>query len=165
MAAFVLGGCVALPAPAPTELLDERTGVTITVVDEPILLARDRREVAANARDYVTLVAAAQNNSGRVSVALVAYYWSTIDERTAAAAASSDPALKLLADGRDLTLTASEPFPAAFANPENLLAPPASRYERRAYPVDREALEFLASSRRLAALHGSDVGAWDNRQR
>ena len=55
--ACLLAGCVT-PEPAPRTTLDTNTGVSLIVTDEPVVLARERRDIAAQARDYLTLVAA-----------------------------------------------------------------------------------------------------------
>ena len=76
-------GAIARDAPPPTEYLDETTGATVTVVDRPLVFARERNERAANLRDYVTLSAASVNRGGKVEYVLVAYLWSTLDPRFA----------------------------------------------------------------------------------
>ncbi|MGH8264254.1 MAG: hypothetical protein ACRET4_12300 [Steroidobacteraceae bacterium] len=60
----------------PIEYLDEKTAATVTAVHAPLVFARERRDVAANLRDYVTLVAASVNRSGNISYVLIAYFWS-----------------------------------------------------------------------------------------
>lgn len=59
-----VGDCSVAPARSgPAEYLDENTGATITTVDQPLVFAVERNDVAANLRDYVTLAAAAVNRS------------------------------------------------------------------------------------------------------
>ena len=65
----------------PREYLDEETGATVTLQSEALVFAYSRRELAANARDYVSLQAAAVNRAGKVSYVLISYVWSTVDPR------------------------------------------------------------------------------------
>ena len=99
-----LVGCAALPPPEPAGFLDEDTGVTLTVVAAPLVFARDRRDIAANARDYITLVAVERNQTGKRNLVLLAYRWSTIDRRVNPQADATARALVILADGRDIRL-------------------------------------------------------------
>ena len=60
------------------------------------MFANERRDLAANARDYVTVAAAAVNRAGKISYVVIAYFWSTVDPRlrpdAAALAAAPEPA-------------------------------------------------------------------------
>jgi hypothetical protein len=78
LAALVItaGSAMALAAGNhPLEYLDEVTGATVTVVGRPLVFA-DRSGVVGNARDYVTLAAAAVDQSGKISYVVMAYFWS-----------------------------------------------------------------------------------------
>ena len=86
----LLAACSSAPVRAPTELLDEQTGATLVVVAEPLVFARARADVAANARDYVTVVAVEANRSGKYAQYLLVHRWSTVDRRMACS--SSRPA-------------------------------------------------------------------------
>ncbi|MBV8742852.1 MAG: hypothetical protein JOZ12_13770, partial [Sinobacteraceae bacterium] len=80
MALSFLGGCAAGPAANhPQEYLDKQTAATISVVDKPLVFARDRPERAVHARDYATIAAAAVNMQGKTDYVLIAYFWSTLD--------------------------------------------------------------------------------------
>ena len=74
------GACTALPPPEPATHLDQRSGVTLTVVDKPLVFARERRDIAANVRDYITLVAVERDVAGKFTLALIAYRGSTTAE-------------------------------------------------------------------------------------
>ena len=144
-------GCADLPGPEPASILDERTGITLTVVDEPLLLARERRDIAANARDYLTLVAVTRNESGRVSPFLLVYRWSTIDERVYPRSTPAAASLVLLADGRDIRPTALARTPADLENmSESLWRPDVTRFSTYAYRIDVSVLAFIASSQQLS---------------
>ena len=148
----IAAGCAALPAPAPSQFLDERTGVTLSVVDAPLVLARERRDIAANARDYLTLVAAERDTMGRRQLILLVYRWSTIDTRVGASDDDDSTRLTLLADGRDIRLTqVADKLPLEFTQSERLLRPPVGQVATLAYPTDIATLRYLVSSRQLSA--------------
>lgn len=148
----MLSGCVALPEPAAVTLLDEDTGVSIRRVAEPIVLARDRREVAAHARDYLTLVAVEVNRAGRRESTLLVYRWSTIDRRMDAALDAAARDIVLIADGRDVWLRARpEPLPAELRPRAELLRPEVSEVVALAYEVDVATLQLLGEGADLAA--------------
>jgi len=146
------GGCTALPAPAPNQFLDERTGVTLSVVDAPLVLARERRDIAANARDYLTLVAAERDMAGRRQLILLVHRWSTIDTRVGASDDDDSTRLTLLADGRDIHLApVADKLPAEFTQNERLLRPPVDKVVTLAYATDIATLRYVVSSRQLSA--------------
>lgn len=148
----IAGGCTALPAPEPRQFLDERTGVTLLVVDAPLVLARERRDIAANARDYLTLVAAERDLAGRRQLILLVHRWSTIDTRVGASDDDDATRLTLLADGRDIHLTpVAEQLPLEFTQNERLLRPRVDKVATLAYQTDVATLRYLVSSRQLSA--------------
>lgn len=148
----LLAGCASAPPAETLSFLDERTGITLTVVDEPLVLARDRRDLAANARDYLTLVAVTRNESGRVTPALLLYRWSTIDSRVSAPLAA-EPKLVIVADGRDIRLAPLGNVPKEFSPSavHDLWRPPVSAVSTTAYKVDAATLRFIAQSGRVSA--------------
>ncbi len=150
--AGTLVGCASLPAPEPPSYLDERTGITLTVVDAPLVLARERRDLAANARDYLTLVGVSRNESGRITSALLLHRWSTIDARVAAAPAA-EPKLVIVADGRDIRPQPLAELPKEFrpSATHDLWRPPVSTVATTAYRIDAATLRFIAESRRVSA--------------
>lgn len=151
----VLAACASLPAPAPQDYLDDRTGITLTVVDAPLILARERRDLAANARDYLTLVAVKRNESGRVTPALLVHRWSTIDTRVGHAPASAEPNLVIVADGRDIRPAGLRPVPREFVPSEvhDLWRPAVSQVETTAYGIDAATLRYIAQSARIGAFY------------
>ena len=91
----------------PQEYLDEDTAATITVVGEPLVFAYARRDLAANARDYVTLAAAAVNRAGKVSYVIIGYNWSTVDPRLRPDPLPAAEPLVLQADDRRIAAHAA----------------------------------------------------------
>jgi hypothetical protein len=147
----VLGGCVT-PEAAPRTVLDQRTGASLTVVDEPLVLARERRDIAVQARDYLTLVAAEFNEAGRRRLLLVVHQWSTIDSRASDVAPQGQLALLLVADGRDLRMTPVHDLDTSLLGRIPALLPPEDAHVTTTfYEVDAALLEYVATSRKLAA--------------
>jgi hypothetical protein len=151
LAALVLVGCV-VPPLEPRVVLDERTGASMTVVDQPLVLARERRDVAVQARDYITLVAAEINESGHRRLIWVAHQWSTIDARATDFQPAPGAPLVLIADGRDLRLLPiSDTNAADYAKNRALLRPEDANAITTVYAVDAPTLEFVATSSTLTA--------------
>lgn len=148
----MLSGCVSVPEPDVATLLDEQTGVSIRRVAAPIVLARDRREVAAHARDYLTLVAVEVNRAGRRDLVLLVYRWSTIDRRMDAAFDAEARDIVFVADGRDVWLRPRPgPLPDELRPRAELLRPEVSEVIAIAYEVDVPTLQLLGEGVDLAA--------------
>ena len=162
-----LAACAATPVDnRPTEYLDEKSAATVTVVRHPLVLARERRELAANTRDYVTVAAAAVNRSGKITYVLIVYVWSTVDVRGAARAAAPDT-LVLAADDRRIrfTLAGTRAADQGIAVPVH--APPGQDAEPAVYATDLATLRFIAMAGRVALQLGADDTAptydlWDD---
>jgi hypothetical protein len=161
--------CAATPADlGPTEYLDETSAATITVVRHPIVFARERRDRAANARDYVTVAAAAVNRSGKITYVLIVYVWSTVDIRGAPRAAAVD-ALVLAADDRRIrfTLAGTRAQDQGISVPVH--APPGQNALPNVYATDLPTLRFIAAAGHVAVQVGADDTApayelWDDQR-
>lgn len=148
--AFLSSGCVT-PEPAPRTALDPRTGASLVVVDQPLVLARDRRDIAAQARDYLTLVAAEIDEAGHRRLIWAAHQWSTIDSRTADVKPASSAELLLVADGRDLHFKPlADSIAAPFRHNPALLPPEDAEVVTTLYETDADTLAFIAGSRSLS---------------
>jgi len=150
-AMVALAACASAPARAPTELLDEQTGATLAVVAEPLVFARPRTDVAANARDYATIVALEANRSGKYSAYLLVHRWSTVDRRMAPLPAESAGRLLIKADGRLLELKPLQPMPAALTRRDAVFMPADADVVSWAYDTDLATLEYLAASHDIGA--------------
>jgi hypothetical protein len=152
-AVVLLNACVT-PQAGPAKSLDPETGVSLTVVDEPLIFARERRDVAANARDYVTLVAAEFNEAGRRRLVLVSHQWSTVDVRASDFVSVAHTELLIVADGRDLRFAPlPETIAAAFRGNPALAAPEDAHVLTAFYDVDASTLGYIATSRTLTAAY------------
>jgi len=135
--------------PEPREYLDEETAATITVVGEPLVFALARRDLAANARDYVTLAAAAVNRAGKITYVLIGYNWSTADPRLRRDPLPAAEGLALRADDRriELTLQGHSAHDAGIGVPVH--APPGASVAPNVYGTDLATLRYLSESRHL----------------
>ena len=173
---WLAGLCLALAVGAtraadkpPEEYLDEDTAATITVVAEPLVFAYERRDLAANARDYVTVAAAAVDRSGKITYVLVTYFWSTVDPRLRPDPLPSPSVLSLQADDRriDLKLDGHSAHEAGIGRPVH--EPPGSTVTPSVYRTDLATLRFLGESRHLKVLIDTETTVtefplWDDRR-
>ena len=67
---------------AVREYVDEVTAVSITVSLDSLVFARERSDLAANARDYITLAPLEINRTGRRALFWSGDRWSTTDSQT-----------------------------------------------------------------------------------
>ncbi len=102
-----MSACAVGPS-APRDVLDESSGETLLVSGEPVIFARERTDVAANARDYLSALAVRDDRNGRFATWLVIYRWSTVDKRFGGASGPYVGPLQVSADDRRLSL---QPLP------------------------------------------------------
>lgn len=150
--ALALASCTSRP-PQPTassrEIFDEESGSTLLVVSKPLVLARERSDVAAHARDYATLVAVEDDRSGEYTQYLLLYRWSTVDKRMSPPPGPDEGALRILADGRTIELKPLERPPTTLAQHSALHVPGHGEVVYRAYRVDSAMLHYIAASHEL----------------
>ena len=153
----------------PLEYLDPDTAATITVVAQPLVFANPRTELAANARDYVTLAAAAVNRSGKVTYVGIAYFWSTVDPRMRTDPLPAPEPLVLQADDRRIELRLQgqsahdSGIGTAVHAPSGAAGPPS------VYGIDLATLRFVAEAHQLTLLARSNgtllsYPLWDDRR-
>jgi len=145
---MALSGCTQTRSAASLEIYDEQTGNTLSVVRAPLVFARDRTDVAAHARDYVTLVTVEVDHSGEYREYLLAYRWSTVDRRMSVPSDPQAGQLEILSDGRVINLTAVEEMPVSVSRPE-LRVPKHAHAVTHAYRIDVATLRYIAMSREL----------------
>lgn len=153
MAATSLAGCAASgPVSQQREYLDAKTVATVTVGEPVLVFARARPELAANARDYLTLVPLDVNRAGVHRQYFFGYSWSTVDKRFAAGEQLSPPQIDLIADGRRIALT---PHPGPLAElglGELPVSPPSRSATLLVAPASREQQQFVADAAELRAV-------------
>lgn len=145
----VLPACSGTPVLRPTEIFDDRSGNTLSVVARPLVFARERNDVAANARDYATLVAVEIDQSGNYRDYLLLYRWSTVDPRMSPPPDSDQGELRIIAEGRDIDLTPLPELPIGLGHAHELHLPVHGAVVARAYAVDARTLGYIAESREL----------------
>lgn len=154
---------------APLEYLDQDTAATVTVVAQPLVFANPRTELAANARDYLTLAAAAVNRGGKVSYVGIAYFWSTVDPRMRTDPLPAAEPLILQADDRriELRLRGQSAHDAGIGVPVHV--PPGAGARPNVYGIDLATLRFIAEARHLRVLAESNgaplsYDLWEDRR-
>ncbi|MGA2563890.1 MAG: hypothetical protein ABSF96_10045 [Steroidobacteraceae bacterium] len=146
---LAFAGCSSLP-PGPQSLLEEKTGVTITVVGAPISFARVSSDASASARDYVTLVAVEQDIAGKYTQLFLLHRWSTsIRGAPAPPPTVNGGALLIRADKREITLQPLEQVPIDLSAREQLFVPYTQDAVTRAYATDFATMRLIAGSHDL----------------
>jgi hypothetical protein len=157
LASLLAAGCAATPPEAgEREYLDAETAATVTVGTRAIVFARERPELAVNARDYLTLVPVDVNRSGRHEQYFFGYAWSTIDKRGVPGEADAPPRFDLIADGRLVALVPAADDRRDLGLGELPLSPPAHSAHLVVAPTTRETLEFVARAEEVLAV--ADLG-------
>jgi hypothetical protein len=147
LALAALPACAGLPTAGSHEIFDEQSGNTVLVVAMPLVFARERTDVAAHARDYVTLVAAELDESGKYSDYLLLYRWSTVDRRMSAPPDPNAGNLRILAEGRTIELTPLERLPISLSRRRELHVPDHADVVAHAYRIEVTTLRFIAKAR------------------
>jgi hypothetical protein len=146
-----VAACASQAPPAPREFIDEKTANTLLVSGAPLVFARDRSDVAAHARDYLTLVGLEIDASGKYRQFLLAYRWSTVDPRMSPPPPATAGALTIIADGRSIDLQPLASLPVGLERGDLLLVPNHGAVVAHGYAVDGATLRYLAGSRSLVA--------------
>jgi hypothetical protein len=140
--------CCKAGPPHPNEYLDPVTAAMVSSVTAPIIFARAHQDVAANARQYATVIGASVNRSGRYEYLLLVYLWSTVDTRLGVGAHPGET-LVLLADDRAIRLQRDGRSLKEVGIAAPLLAPLHVRSPPRIYRTDRATLQFVSTARHL----------------
>jgi hypothetical protein len=151
------------------EYLDEETGATVTLVTQPLVFAYARTDLAANARDYASLQAAAVNRSGKLDYVLITYFWSTVDPRLRPDALPSPQQLLLQADDRLIRLSLRGHTAREAGIGMTVDAPAGSGSPPNVYATDLDTLRFIAAARQLALVIDAEPSAftydlWEDRR-
>ncbi len=146
-ASAALTACRGVPQTGFDEILDEQSGNTVLVVAKPLVFARERTDVAAHARDYVTLAAAEIDESGKYGDYLLLYRWSTVDRRMSAPPDPNAGNLRIIAEGRAIELVPLDPPPVGLSRRRELHVPDHADVVAYAYRIDVTTLRFIANAR------------------
>jgi hypothetical protein len=150
-----IAACSSVP-PAPRDLLDEHTGVTVTVVGAPITFAGQpndqpsaRQTDTQSSHDFLTLVAIQKDDDGKYSQALLLYRWSVFFGPPSSAPEASAGELILEVDGRSIELQPLKQLPAGLPSPKDLFVPDTTQAAMHAYTTDLETMRLIATSHTL----------------
>jgi hypothetical protein len=138
-----MAACESLPT-GPHDLLDERTGITVSVVGAPIELTRDPDGAAAH--DYLTLVAIQKDDDGKYTALLLLYRWAVFYGGMPFAPGPGSGELLIDVDGHSIDLQPLPRLPAGLPKPKDLFVPDTTESAMRAYVTDLETLRRISTS-------------------
>jgi len=147
-----LAGCSSTPSAPPRALLDERSGVTINAVAQPIVLARVRNDTGGFGHDCVTLVAAEKDEAGKYTELLLLYRWSfsyNSDARLPPPPPNTGR-LVIHADEHTIELQPLPQVPVNASQSKDLFLPTSGQYVAYAYRTDFAVMQLIASSHELS---------------
>lgn len=152
LAGLLATGCATEPSSGDREYLDQATAATVTVGGRTLVFARERPELAVNARDYLSLVPVDVNRAGAHSQYFYGYVWATLDKRGLPGEASGTLRFELLADGRRIPLVPVAGSLRKIGLAEPPLPAPARSAQVLVAPTSREVQEFVSSATELRAV-------------
>jgi hypothetical protein len=155
--ALTCAGCLTLAACAttpgstrePQSVLDERTGVTLNAVSEPIVFTRVQQNASSSVHEYVTLVALEKDNAGKYTQLLLMYRWSVSFKGPLSPPPENAGRLIIHCDDRDLELQPLEQIPVDLSL-KALMVPDGAYVRKYAYLTDFDTLRQIASSHELS---------------
>jgi hypothetical protein len=151
----VLAACSSAP-PGPRDLLDEHTGVTVTVVSAPMLFVRIGEHSGGSTHDYLELVAVQKDNAGKYTQVLLLYRWSTSMVGVAGPLDKGASRLLIDVDGKVIELSALEQNPIDVSRPKDVFFPLAADVATHAYTADLETMRRLATSHEITVRLSQD---------
>lgn len=158
--AVMLAGCAtSAPGGGGREYLDAETAATVTVGAPALVFARERPDLAVNARDYLTLVPVDVNRAGVHAQYFVGYAWSTIDKRSLADEPASPSRFELVADGRRVPLAQHPGSLRELGLGDPPVPPPARSAMLLVAPTSREQQDFVLAAADVRAVLLRDSGS------
>ena len=155
-----MSACSTVP-PGPRDLLDERTGVTVSVVGAPIEFKHEVN--GGSAHDFLTLVAVQRDEDGQYSSLLLLYRWSVFYDAAHSSAEAGPGELLIDADGRSIELQPLPHLPVGLPGPKDLFVPDTTEAAMSAYGIDLETMRRIATSHELTVRlpKGSAIGKFE----
>ena len=153
LVALIIAAGAAVAAAAsnePIEYLDQETGATVTTVGRPLVFFRNRSDFPGKAQDYVTLAAAAVNQSGKMSYVLIGYFWWFGAPPKAELAPSAAETLALQADDRNIQLVLRSASAHELGIGVPVHRPPLGNATAYVYAIDLSTMGIIAESHQLA---------------
>jgi hypothetical protein len=138
--------CSSLP-PSPRDLLDDHTGITLSVVGAPIDFEHEANGAAAH--DYLTLVATQQDDDGKYTALILLYRWSVFYGAAPFGTQGGAGDALIDADGHSIDLRPLPRLPPGLPKPKDLFVPDTTESAMRAYVTDLQTLRLIATSHEL----------------
>jgi hypothetical protein len=145
----VLLAACSTPPSATRAVLDEHSGVTINAVAAPLVFGRIHRDTKSATRDYVTLVAAEQDNAGKYTQLFLMYRWSRSFGGQAPQPEQNAGTLVVVADGREIVMEPLDRMPIDPSHTKDLFLPASDLTAKYAYLTNFETMRAIASSHEL----------------
>ncbi len=157
--AIAVGGCAA-GGDRVTEHLDQQTAVTIRALAEPLVFAHEAPQLAANARDYLSLGLVEINNMGARRHYLALVSWTTIDRALSGAPRAPIPdRIALTAGERVIELAPASHEARSLGIGGALFRPPSGYVGESWYAVDPGQLRALAAAPDFSIALEGDAGS------
>jgi hypothetical protein len=141
-----MAACSSLPT-SPRDLVDDRTGITVSVVGAPLEL--ERVLDGAPAHDFLTLVAIQKDDDGKYTALILLYRWAVFYGAAPFAHGAGSGELLIDVDGHSIDLHPLPRLPAGLPRPKDLFVPDTTESAMRAYVTDLETLRLIATSHEL----------------
>ena len=141
-----LSGC-ASTAPGVVDRLDWTTGVTITLVQTPLMLYRETPAQAAYARDYAQLGPIQVNRSGTYQYYLWVGSWATMQRSSVSEHRDGFESIVIFSDGEPLVLELSGWTPAAIGASQSTYLKPVASSTDAYYQVTVDQIRIIAQAR------------------
>jgi hypothetical protein len=141
-----MAACAALPS-SPRDILDERTGITVSVVGAPIVLERGPN--GASTHDFLTLIAIQQDDDGKHTAFILLYRWAVFYGGAPFGPEAGAGELLVDLDGHSIDLQPLPQLPGGLPGPKDLFVPDTTPSAMRAYVTDLETLRLISASHEL----------------
>jgi hypothetical protein len=141
-----MAACSSVPT-GPRDVLDDRTGVTVSVVGAPIDLEHEPN--GASAHDYLTLVAVQKDDGGKYTALILLYRWAVYYGGAPFAPGADSGELLITVDGHSIDLQPLPRLPVGLPGPKDLFVPDKTESAMRAYVTDLETLRLISTGHEL----------------
>jgi hypothetical protein len=138
--------CTMMPA-APRDLLDDRTGITVSVVGAPIEFEHELTGVSTH--DLLTLIATQRDEDGKYSTVILLYRWSVFFGAAPFTTEAGAGELQIDVDGHSIDLQPLPRLPPGLPRAKDLFVPDTTEGAMRAYVTDLDTLRLIAASHEL----------------
>jgi hypothetical protein len=168
LTAVVTNGCAGERSRASHRYPDA-TAAEVTAAGRVLVFARERPELAVNARDYLTVIPVRLQHGDTSDYYLYAYAWSTIDKRSEGPGSHEPTHFDIVADGRRISISVPSASHAGPGLDQVPAHPPADDATLLVTPLTSETLEIMRDARELQAIADADGSAaryelWDDRR-